>query len=407
MPDIYQLKNGMKAIRYYVPDSPVVHCALMINCGARDEPANKTGLAHFIEHTFFKGTKNRTSRQILNSLEISGGELNAYTTKEETCLHASVIKEHLWQASDVISDIFLNATFPVRELEKEKKVILDEIHAYEDMPYEQIYDDFENVLFKNHPLGNSILGKEKHIQTFTQKDILHFMKTRYSMQNIVWIVAGDVDEKSVLKTAALFNKGKASGKLKRASPVKRNKIIQLEKKPISQYHYISGKKGYAFDHPNRFALSLLNNVLGGPGMNSRLNMNIREKYGFTYTIESGYHAFSDTGIFHLYFATDKKYFEKTKQLVAKELTKLAEEKITERKLNQYKQQLCGQIIMAQENKLNVMLGMGRSALLKGRIPALEELIERIQTITVSKFKSVADEMLDPASMTTLIFEPEE
>jgi predicted Zn-dependent peptidase len=195
--------------------------------------------------------------------------------------------------------------------------------------------------------------------------------------------------------------------LNRSRPAKLKPDIYREKKAVSQYHYISGRKGYAFQHRNRYTMTLINNILGGPGMSSRLNMNIRERYGYTYTIESGYHAFSDTGIFHIYFATDKKYFEKTQKLVLKELNKLAGEKITESKLNQYKQQLCGQITMAQESKLNVMLAMGRSALIGNKIPDLNELISSINDISISQFKEVAGEMLDPSGMSTLIYEPEE
>jgi predicted Zn-dependent peptidase len=203
MPEILQLKNGLRAIHYYIPDSPVVHCGIMVNCGGRDEPKSKAGLAHFIEHIFFKGTKKRSSRQILNSLEVLG---------EETCIHASIMKQHLPKAADVIADIFLNATFPARELEKEKKVILDEIHAYEDIPYEQIYDDFECVLFKNHPLGNPILGKENDIKSFTQKDVRNFIQERYHLNNTVWMVAGSITKEEVLQTAALFYGAKNKGK---------------------------------------------------------------------------------------------------------------------------------------------------------------------------------------------------
>jgi predicted Zn-dependent peptidase len=406
MPDIYQLPGGMKAMRLFVPDSHVVHCALMINCGGRDEPDKKSGLAHFIEHTFFKGTKKRTSRQILNSLEEHGGELNAYTTKEETCLHASVMKQHFNKAADLIADIFLNATFPVNEIEKEKKVIVDEIHAYEDTPYEQIYDDFEGILFSNHPLGNPILGVEQHISSFSQNDITDFIKTRYSLQNMVWIVAGNVTEEEVRKTAQLFLTGKRNGKLKRSVPRSKKIISTTKKKPVSQFHLITGRKGYSFTDEKRFTLSLLNNVLGGPGMNSRLNMNIREKYGYTYTIESGYHAFSDTGTFHIYFATDKKYFEKTQLLVEREMKRLAEEQLSTRQLEKYKQQLCGQLFMAQENKLNVMLGMARSVLVTGAVPPLDVLINKIQSVNMTMFKNVAEEMLDPKALSTLIYEPE-
>lgn len=406
MPEIYKLPNGMKAIRCHVPSSHIVHCALMIKCGGRDEPAGKSGIAHFIEHTFFKGTRKRSSRQIINYLEEKGGELNAYTTKEETCIHASVMKKELPKASDIISDILLNATFPSDELEKEKQVVIDEIHAYEDTPYEQIYDDFEGILFHQHPMGNPILGKEEHIRSFTRKDIVSFMKSKYCPENMLWIVSGDVTEKEVKDTAQLFAGFKQDGKLQRKKPLTPKLKFAVKKKAVSQYHFIMGSKAYAFSDKHRFAMALLNNILGGPGMNSRLNLNIREKYGYTYTIESGYHAFSDTGIFHIYFATDKKYFEKTQLLVFRELQKLVEEEMTPRSLKKYKDQFCGQLLMAQENKLNVMLGMGRSALLTGSIPELEAILAGINAITVEEIKWVAEKMLNPDKMSRLIYEPQ-
>jgi predicted Zn-dependent peptidase len=407
MPEIYPLSNGMRAVHYAVPGSHVVHCALMIKCGARDEPAGKTGLAHFIEHTFFKGTKKRSSKQVLSFLEENGGELNAYTTKEETCIHASVMRSELDKAADIISDIFINATFPAEELEKEKQVIIDEIHAYEDTPYEQIYDDFEQLLFHKHPMGNPILGAEKEINRFQRQDIIRFMSSRYSAKNIIWIVAGDVSRDDVMRTASFFLKSKAKGRLQRKAPAGKSGLRHEILKPVSQFHFIMGRKAHSFENKDRYAMMLLNNVLGGPAMNSILNMNIREKYGYTYVIESGYHAFSDTGIFHIYFATDQRYFQKTRDLVYKELQKLRNQPLSERKLKKYREQLCGQLIMAQENRLNVMLGMGRSALLTGKIPSLDELLDSIRSVNTSQFKKVAGSMLNPEEMTELVYKPAE
>ena len=394
-------------IHYPLPESPVTHCGLMIKAGARDEPVSKTGLAHFIEHILFKGTRKRKAYHILNSLEIIGGELNAYTTKEETCIHASVMNRYTDRATELISDIIYNSTFPVKELEKEKKVIIDEIHAYEDMPYEQIFEDFEAILFNNHPLGNSILGKEQHIKSYSQKDVLKFIKGAYNEKNMVWVMAGPASESEVLKQAnRFFTKIKFNGIINRLKPITNRQKSVVFKKPNSQYHFIAGKRAYPFTHSNRFTLILLNNILGGPGMNSRLSMNIREKYGYTYTIESGYHALSDTGIFHIYFATEQQYFEKVKKLVFQEIEKMMNEKMSERRLNQYKQQLIGQITMSQENKLNVMLALAKNSLYFSKILSLEEIIEKINNISISQYEKVGLDILNSKNMSTLIYEPE-
>ena len=311
------------------------------------------------------------------------------------------------RATELISDIIYNSTFPIKELEKEKKVIIDEIHAYEDMPYEQIFEDFEGILFNNHPLGNSILGKEQHIKSYLQKDVLKFIKGAYNEKNMVWVMAGPAREEDVLKQAnKFFTKIKFNGNLNRLKPIaNRPKAIVL-KKPNSQYHFVAGKRAYPFTHANRFTLILLNNILGGPGMNSRLSMNIREKYGYTYTIESGYHALSDTGIFHIYFATEQQYFDKVRKLVFKELDKMKNEKMNERRLNQYKQQLIGQITMSQENKLNVMLALAKYSLYFNKILSLAEIIEKINNISIIQYENVAQEILNANNMSTLIYEPE-
>lgn len=405
-PRIQELKGGFKVIHYPIPDSPVTHCALMIKTGARDEPVDKTGLAHFIEHILFKGTKKRKAYHILNSLEIVGGELNAYTTKEETCIHASVMNRYVDRAAELISDIIYNSTFPVKEIEKEKKVVIDEIHAYEDMPYEQIFEDFEGILFKNHSLGNSILGSEKHIHSFSQNDVLKFTRGAYNENDMVWIVAGSISEADVYKMGEkYFSKRKYSGGIKRKKPGLIRKTELTMTKPNSQFHFITGSRAYSLKHEDRYALILLNNILGGPGMNSRLSMNIREKYGYTYSIESGYHALSDTGIFHIYFATEKMHFEKTRNLVYKELDKMMHEKLTDRRLNQHKQQLIGQIYMSQENKLNVMLAMAKSVFYFNKILTLKEIANLINDISLTQFKKVAGEMLDSNKMSSLVYEP--
>jgi predicted Zn-dependent peptidase len=255
-------------------------------------------------------------------------------------------------------------------------------------------------------VGNSILGIEKHIKSFTQKDIVNFMQKAYNVKDMIWVVASSLDEETVLKmTEKYFLNTKFNGTVKRIKPSPLKKAEIVVPKPNSQYHFIMGQKAFSLDHKNRHALILLNNILGGPGMSSRLSMNIREKYGYTYSIESGYHSLSDTGIFHIYFATEKKYFEKTKNLVFKELDKMRNEKLTEKKLNNHKQQLIGQITMSQENKMNVMLAMAKNTLYFNRIYSLKDITDRINAITLSQFTAVTNEILDTEKMSSLIYEP--
>jgi predicted Zn-dependent peptidase len=407
MVETHQLTNGLRIVYTHHPGTPVTHCALMIKAGSRDEIPGQEGLAHFIEHALFKGTKKRKSYHILNRLEVVGGELNAYTTKEETCIHASVMNQYLDRAVELITDIIFNSVFPEKEIEKEKDVILDEIRSYMDTPYEQIFDDFENLIFKGHALGHPILGYEESLLKIKRRDLLAYIKTCYHPSRMVFSVSGSCGIAEVVKLAEKYFKG-TKGDIKtphRASfkvykPVKKN-----DPRTVAQVHYISGMPGFSYYDPDRYVLVLLNNLLGGPGMNSRLNLNIREKYGFTYTIESGYHAYSDSGIFHVYFATDQRHFEKTKKLVEQELDKLRENTLSEKMFSQYKEQMLGQIMMAQENRLSVMLSITKGLLYFDRIISLKEIMDRIKVITPQQIRSVSGRLLSPKKHSTLVYEP--
>lgn len=403
----HKLANKLEVIHLHQPHSTVTHCAVMIKAGARDEPLDKTGLAHFIEHTLFKGTQKRKSFHVINNLDSIGGELNAFTTKEETCIHASVMSRYEERATELIADILFNSTFPKKEIEKEKTVIIDEIHAYEDNPYEQIYDDFEQLIFKNHSLGSPILGSKQHIHSFLQKDITVFMKSKYDSAKMIWIVSTPASSAATFKLAEKYFSGNIyNGKLHRRKPVNLKPVNVVCKKPISQFHHICGRTAYSLHHENRFALSLLNNILGGPAMNSRLNITIREKYGYTYAIESGYNSLSDTGLFHIYFATDAKYFEKTKSLAEKELFRMMNDKLTATTFDRYKKQLLGQMTMGYENKLNVILAMAKSYLNTGKWSTLTHLTDAINSVSITQFKKVATEICNPAKLSSLTFEPE-
>ena len=407
-PEVHYLPNGLCVLYVHHPDSPVAHCGLLIKAGTRDEEKGKEGLAHFIEHSLFKGTTHRKSYHILNRLEVVGGELNAYTTKEETCLHASVMSRYFERAAELIADVAFHSIFPVKEIEKEKEVILDEIRAYQDTPYEQIFDDFEGQLFQGHSLGHPILGTEESLRAFKRKDLIDYIARQYDPANMIFAVSGNMGAEAVLAIAARYFNGPKKKKTTVSSrkPARAyRRTEQIQERAISQVHYITGRPSYGLKDPRRYTMVLFNNLLGGPGMNSRLNLNIREKYGFTYTIESGYHTYTDTGIFHVYFATDASHFTRTEKLLQKDLQVVCDKNISDKQLKQYKEQLIGQIQLAQENKLSVLLSMAKSQLNLGRIITLKEIGERINAVTADGIREVANEMLTTDSRSLLVYQP--
>ncbi|MBK9638918.1 MAG: insulinase family protein [Bacteroidetes bacterium] len=407
IPEISVLPNKLTVLYMHYPESLVTHCGLLMKAGTRDEEKGKDGLAHFIEHTLFKGTKNRKSFHILNRLEVVGGELNAYTTKEETCLHASVMNRYFERAVDLIADVAFQSIFPEKEIEKEKEVITDEIRAYQDTPYEQIFDDFESQLFKGHTLGHNFLGTEESIRKFKRKDILNYVGDLYDPSNMIFAVSGSIGMKEVIRLAEKYFGVQKHKKTppKRYAFKKYSPQFVTEKKSISQVHYIMGRPALGVKDPRRFTLILFNNLLGGPGMNSRLNLNIREKHGFTYTIESGFHSYTDTGVFHIYFATDEKHFEKTRKLLDRELDILMDKKLSDTVFKQYKEQLIGQIQLGQENRLSVLLSVAKSQLNLGKIVTLKDVNERINRITPKEVRDLANEILNQKSRSELIYLP--
>jgi len=401
-----QLSNGVRIVYLHNP-GPVSHCGLMIGAGSRDESSGKAGIAHFIEHVLFKGTKKRKAFQILNRLEIVGGELNAYTTKEETCVHASFLNEHFERATELIADIVFNSQFPDKEIEKEKEVVLDEIHSYMDNPMEQIYDDFECQIFKNHPLGNPVLGTESTVRSFTRKDIIRFVESQYIPDNMVFSYTGNIAFEDVYnavkehlssKKSHAVRQGKKSRKIQKAVNI-------TQEKPVMQAHFITGSIAYSYNSKKRFPLFLMNNILGGPGMNSRLNMNVRERHGYTYNIESAYIPYRDAGLFNIYLATEKKFLDKALHLVNIELKRLRVEKISSAQMNRFKTQLKGQIAIAQENKAGVMLNNAKSILNYNRPVQIDEVFRKIDEITSTDIMEVANEVLNPGVISSLLYKP--
>lgn len=403
---LFTLKNGIRVI--HKPTlSEVAHCGFIINTGSRDELLNENGITHFIEHAIFKGTKKRKAYHILNRIDNVGGEINAYTTKENTSIYASFTKNHFERALELLTDIVFNSTYPETELEKEKEVIIDEINSYQDSPYEQIYDDFEDQIFKNHPLGMNILGSEKSVKNFNRDKILAYIKKHYLTNEIVFSIVGNIDLKKVKKLCEkhINEIPEKSSTLSRTQFNKYQAEQIILKKDVFQTHCIIGNLTYDAYNKNKKTFILLNNILGGPAMNSRLNMGIREKYGYTYNIESSYSIFSDIGLFYIYLGTDQKHLDKCLKLINKEMNILRSKKISNAQLHKAKQQLIGQITLSEENNCNVMLGMGKSVLLYNKVDDLKTTYNKINVINEQQLIDVANEIFNPKDLSNLIFTP--
>ena len=376
----------------------------MVNTGSRDEAPEKNGLAHFVEHALFKGTKKRKAYHIISRLEDVGGDLNAYTTKEETCIHASFLHDDYERAIELISDIVFHSSFPEKEITKEKEIILDEINAYKDNPPEQIYDDFEQMIFNNNPLSQNILGTPETIQSFIPADLKAFIKEMYNTNEIVLSSVGRIPFKKLVKyIEKYFGDLPANPRSwQRTSFSTYHPSHQSLSKNTWQSHCIIGNTAYDLNNEKRMGLHLLNNILGGPGMNSRLNLSLREKKGYSYNVESNYNPYSDSGTFSIYFGTDKKNLEKSIDTVYKEFKKLREKELGTLQLKKSKRQLLGQLAISSDNNENYMLNMAKSLLEYNRVDNLVEISAKIEAITSRDILKVANEILDPNQLSTLI-----
>jgi predicted Zn-dependent peptidase len=404
----YTLSNGIRVL-YKQASSAITHCCFMVNAGSRDETLHKEGLAHFIEHLLFKETERRSTGQILNRLELVGADLNAYTTKEYTCIHASLLNQHLERTIDLFEDILFHSTFPEDEQEKERGVILDEIASYLDQPEEAIQDDFEELLFQQHPMGKNILGTVESVGRLNSEDIRQFIAANYNTSEMVFAVFGNYDLKKVVKLAEkYFGTVPANhNKKQRIIPQHNIKGSHSFTKPISQTHCIIGNQAYSSVHPYKNGLLLLNNLLGGMGMSSRLNLEIREKHGIAYTIESNYTPLTDTGIFSVYFGTDKEKADKAARLVHKELKKLREQKLGTLQLHQTKQKFIGQIALAEENRMSLIISMAKSLVDFNCVDTLQQVFDKINAVTAEQLLEISNEIFDDRQMITLLFEPKQ
>ena len=398
------LPNGIRLVHQYV-DSPVAHCGVIINTGSRDEAPQEQGMAHFIEHTIFKGTLKRKSFHILSRLEDVGGEMNAYTTKEETAIHASFLSEYYERTIELFSDILINSTFPDQELKREKDVIIDEINSYNDSPSELIFDDFEELIFEGHPIGRNILGTPENVRSFNREDIRRFMDRNYNTDQMVICSVGNISGKRFFHlTGKYFSHFTGNRRdFSRERFIGNSAKIRVVEKDTFQSHCLIGGLAYDALHPNRIGLVLLNSVLGGQSGNSRLNLALRERNGIAYNLESSYTAYSDTGTVTIYFGTDKGNLEKAISLIRREISLLQNKLLGDIQISKARKQLVGQLAMSQENHEDLMLTLGKSFLVYHKMEGLDLIYKKINAVTPSQILDIANEILDFEKLSMLIY----
>ncbi len=403
-PEIFELSNKIRVVYLHAP-SYVAHLGVTILAGSRFEQEGEEGLAHFLEHCIFKGTTRRKAYHILSRLDSVGGELNAYTSKEEMCIYASFTKNHFRRSTELLSDIICNSTFPEKEIHKEKEIILDELNSYLDSPSDKIFDDFEEYLFKGHALGNNILGTKETVQGFTAENLKNYISRFFVAEKMVISFVGDLSLNQVKKTLEEF-----FGTVKNNDHIDiQNDFSTVEKFKIRskeanyQVHAVIGGMAPGYVDEKRRAMTLVSNVLGGPALNSRLILSIREKYGFAYNIEANYNPYVDVGYWNIYFGTDERYLEKSLKLVYKELQILRTKKLGFLQLSTAKEQLKGQIALGLDGNNGLMLGLGKSLLLFDQIDSIEEIYKSIDKLTASDLLEVSNEFFNDENISELIF----
>ena len=402
--NIHTLSNGLRII-HEPSSSKVAYCGFAVDAGTRDEAENEQGMAHFVEHLIFKGTRKRKAWHILNRMENVGGDLNAYTNKEETVIYSSFLTEHFGRALELLADIVFHSTFPQNEIEKETEVIIDEIQSYEDTPSELIFDDFEDMIFRNHPLGRNILGRPDLLKKFRSEDAMAFTSRFYQPSNMVFFVLGDFNFQKIVRQVEklLVDLPLVTVENQRTIPplyVPEQLVVHKE---THQAHVMIGSRGYNAYDDKRTALYLLNNILGGPGMNSRLNVSLRERRGLVYTVESNLTSYTDTGAFCIYFGTDPEDVDTCLKLTYKELKRMRDVKMTSSQLMAAKKQLIGQIGVASDNNENNALGMAKTFLHYNKYESSESVFRRIEALTAEGLLEVANEMFAEEYLSTLIY----
>ena len=406
----HTLPNGLRIV-FRQTSSAVAYSGVYINVGSRNERGPEEGVAHFIEHSIFKGTTHRRAYHILNRIDGVGGELNAFTTKEETCIYASSLAEHLPRCIELFSDVLFNSQFPSHEIENEKDVVIEEINSYRDQPADLIYDEFEEYFFEGHPLAHNILGTKKNVKAFTPEFLRDYLRRNYTPDRMVLTVVANIDFKKLVHLAERFFTAPAVGlsQSKRPIPIKKLSVSQIHKfdKSISrrthQVHLLLGCQAPDLFDDRKVAFSLLNNVIGGPAMNSRLNVAVREKYGFCYTIESQYVPFTDTGLFYIYAGVDSGAAERANELIFRELGRLAKEPLTGTQLRAAQRQYIGQMAINNDSALNEMQSIGKAYMNYDRVDTIEEMSRDIMSVTPDDILAAADALLQPDSFSRLIY----
>lgn len=404
---IKELANGIRIVHQEVNSTRLVHCGFVLDIGSRDETHAQQGLAHFWEHMAFKGTQKRKAFHIINRLDSVGGELNAYTTKEKICFYASVLRQHWDKAADLLCDITFNSTFPPKQIDRERQVILEEMAMYRDSPEDSLQDEFDALLFPDHSLGYNILGTEESVGNFGQEDFKEFVEKHMDTSRIVCSVVGNISFKKALKRLEplLENIPAKQSYANRISTNCYQAKTHISYKEITQVHCAIGKPALSLTDDRRFKLFLLNNILGGPSMNSRLNMALREKHGLAYSIESIYQAFTDTGFIGIYYGTEEKTAAKARRIVLREIQKIRDKKLGTMQLHMGKEQTIGQMAMAEENYSGLMLVYGKSLLDKGRIESLEDIFSKIRSCTAEDLQELANEVYDDEKFSFLTYLP--
>lgn len=399
------LSNGIRLVSLHAP-GPAARCALVIGAGSRDETEEEHGLAHFVEHTVFKGTAKRRAHHILNRLDEVGGELNAYTTKDETAIHAAFLSDDLARAAELIADMAFNSTFPSAELDKEREVIIDEITSYEDTPSELIFDEFEDLAFAGTPLGHNILGTAESVGRFTGEDARRFVGRTHTADRMCFAYVGPASEAQVARVAERFF-GQISTPVSNGGTACRPGIAKFDKevsRGTSQAHVVLGCAAPDCHAADRLEMNVISNILGGPSMNSRLSVALRERHGIAYNVETNYTAYADTGLFTIYFGTDGQNIRRSMGLVRKEVDSLCQSALTERRFDKVIRQFCNQIIMSADDSESLMLAAGRNAVVYGGSPSVEEMAAAVrERVTRESILRVAQEVLGGVEMSRLIY----
>ena len=401
----HTLPNGLRMVHLPIETS-VSYCGYAVNAGTRDEGTNERGLAHFVEHTIFKGTEHRKAWHILNRMETVGGELNAYTTKEETFLYSVFMAKDFERAFELLTDLAFHATFPQAEIEKEVEVILDEIESYNDSPSELIFDEFESLLFARHPLGRMILGDKRALRTFTSETGRSFTQRFYAPSNMLFFSMGSNPFEDIVRMGERLLAGIdfPMAERKRKAPKLQEAKHVTKHKDTHQAHVLIGGQAYTMFEAKRVPLFLLNNLLGGPGMNSLLNVSLRERNGLVYNVESNIAHYTDCGMATIYFGCAPKNRERAMNLVPQQLDTSRNTALTSARLNQAKNQVIGQLGVANDNHENLFLGLGKSFLHYNQYDSMAQIVERIRKITAEDILDVANEVFHPDRLSTLIYE---